>query len=107
MLLLEKNSMHPILFHLGQIEIRTYAVTSIIAMFAAMIVALAEAKRFGWNLRVIAWLTIQSTVIGFIGSHLLYAITRFDLPSERWWKMFFNFAYGHVWFGGFLAAWFW
>lgn len=80
---------------------------AILAMFASMIAVRSEARRLGWNVRQASWLVIQCTLFGFIGAHLLYVLTRFDLPSYLWWKKFFDFTNGFVWFGGFLTSWGW
>ena len=100
--------MYPTLFHIGSFAFKTYSLMAVLAMFAAMICVRAEAKRFGWNVRSASWLVVQCTIIGFVGAHVLYALTRWDLPSPQWWHLLiWRIGYGNVWFGGLLAGWAW
>lgn len=98
--------MHPILFTIGGVQVRVYTVMAFVAMMCSMAAAISEAHRLKWDVRGAMWQTVRATLIGFLGSHILYAITRLnDLSGWAWWKMLFNIGHGHVWFGGFLLAW--
>ncbi len=97
--------MYPILFRIGDIEVPSFTVFAILAMFSAMAVVRSEARRYGWNVTSMSWLTVHCTVVGFLASHLLYAFTRRDLPWDEWWKIVIDIGYGNVWYGGFFASW--
>lgn len=99
--------MYPILLQIGEFKLRSYTVLALAAMFGSMLIVRSEARRYGWNVRAASWLVVQCTLIGFVGAHTLYAFTRFDLPSDEWWRLFWRFGYGGVWFGGFLLSWGW
>jgi phosphatidylglycerol:prolipoprotein diacylglycerol transferase len=99
--------MHPVLFHIGNEAIETYSLFAVISMLGAMWAVRVEARRLGWNVALATRLVVESTLLGFAGAHVLYAFTRLDLPSERWWKMAIDLPNGNVWFGGLLAAWAW
>lgn len=99
--------MHPTLLWIGDYEVRTYTLLALLAMLGALAVVRSEARRLGWNTRGASWLTLQATGVGFVGAHLLYAITRLGLPWHDWWRVLFRFGYGGVWFGGFLLSWLW
>jgi phosphatidylglycerol:prolipoprotein diacylglycerol transferase len=74
-------------------------------MMGSMAISRSEARRLGWDVWATSWQVVVATLVGFFGSHVLYAITRIDLPWDRWWRVFFNFGSGNVWYGGFLLAW--
>ncbi len=97
--------MHPVLMTIGQVPVRMYTVMAVLAMMGSMIVVRSEARRYGLNVREISWVVVACTLLGFVGAHILYAFTRTDLSGAAWWRTFFNFGYGGVWFGGFLASW--
>lgn len=100
--------MHPILLSFGDYHVRAYTVFSILAMLVTMIPVRAEARRLGWDVRASTWLVVQCTLIGFVGAHVLYALTRFDMPWDQWWRLLLvRWGFGSVWFGGFLASWAW
>lgn len=99
--------MYPILLQIGELKLRAYTVFAVAAMLGSMFVVRSEARRLGWNVRAASWLVVQCTLIGFVGAHVLYAITRLELPSEQWWRLFWRFGYGGVWFGGFILSWGW
>jgi phosphatidylglycerol:prolipoprotein diacylglycerol transferase len=96
---------YPDVFEIGGLTLKTFTACAVLAMLAALLPVRAEARRRGWNVRSMTWLVFISTAVGFLGAHILYAITRFDLPSTQWWRMLFNVWYGNVWYGGVLAAW--
>ncbi|MBI3543369.1 MAG: prolipoprotein diacylglyceryl transferase [Deltaproteobacteria bacterium] len=99
--------MHPILFSIGDFHFRTYTLTSIVAMVISMVVVRSEVRRLKWPIENPIWFTAQCTLLGWVGAHLLYAITRFnDYDWLPWLKLtFIDWGHGNVWFGGFLLTW--
>lgn len=96
--------MHPRLLQLGGISVNTFTAFAVLGMLAALVVARAEARRWSWEVRSITWLVLAATGVGFLGAHLLYAITRLGLPWPQWCSLLAKVWYGNVWYGGVLAA---
>jgi phosphatidylglycerol---prolipoprotein diacylglyceryl transferase len=96
--------MHPTLAF-GRLELPSYTALFVLAMVGALLAMRAEARRHGWSVRAITGLVLGATALGFLGGHLMYALTRWDLPRAAFWRVLFNVGYGSVWFGGVLAAW--
>lgn len=97
--------MYPALPEIYGFALKSYALLCALAMLAALLPVRSEARRLGWNVESMSWLVITSTLVGWIGAHVLYVITRFDLPAEKWWPLLFKVGSGNVWYGGFLASW--
>jgi phosphatidylglycerol:prolipoprotein diacylglycerol transferase len=97
--------MRPILFSAGGFELRSYTFMAVVAMLAALAAVRLETRRLGWDVAAATRWTAYATVVGFIGSHTLYALTRWDLQGAEWWRMLLDVGHGHVWFGGFLLSW--
>jgi phosphatidylglycerol:prolipoprotein diacylglycerol transferase len=96
--------MSPIFLKLGSFVIRWYTVMIVVAMLGAARVVKLEAARLGWDVRAAYWLVVKCTLVGLLGAHLLYAVTRLDVEGRAFWLLLLDARYGHVWFGGFLAA---
>jgi phosphatidylglycerol---prolipoprotein diacylglyceryl transferase len=96
--------MHPELFTIGGYTLKSYALACAVAMLAALLPVRAEAKRLGWGVEASTWLVMKTTLAGWVGAHVLYVITRLDLPSEAFWKLVPRFGSGSVWYGGFLSS---
>lgn len=47
----------------------------------------------------------SGTLVGWIGAHLLYVLTRLDLPVSTLWHLLPRVGSGSVWYGGFIASW--
>lgn len=90
---------------LGSVTIRTYSVLCALAMLAAFVPVRSEARRLRWDVEAMSWLVLWSTLIGWVGGHVLYAFTRLELSSSEWWPLLFKFGSGNVWYGGFLLSW--
>jgi len=97
--------MSPIFLKLGSFVIRWYTVMIVVAMLGAARVVKLEAARLGWDVRAAFWLVVKCTLVGLLGSHLLYAATRLDVQGRAFWLLLIDPLYGHVWFGGLFAAW--
>jgi phosphatidylglycerol:prolipoprotein diacylglycerol transferase len=97
--------MSPIFLKLGSFVIRWYTVMIVVAMLGAARVVRLEAARLGWDVRAAFWLVVKCTLVGLLGAHLLYAATRLDVEGRAFWLLLIDPRYGHVWFGGLLAAW--
>lgn len=97
--------MYPVLFRLAGVPILSYTAMCFVAMFAAMVPVVLESSRLKWKIPSASRLVVLCTLFGFVGSHVLYAITRLDLGWDQWLPLFLNFGYGFVWYGGFLVSW--
>lgn len=76
-----------------------------LAMMGSMVVGRSEARRYGWDIKSMSWLVVNCTLLGFVGAHITYVFTRFDLPWNQWWRTFIDFRSGFVWYGGFFTSW--
>lgn len=98
--------MYPILFSYGDLVIRTYTIAGILAMLVAMHVVRLEVRRLRWPVTRPIFFVAKCTLMGWIGAHIMYTITRFELPWGEWLRMMFlGWGHGNVWFGGFLLVW--
>jgi phosphatidylglycerol:prolipoprotein diacylglycerol transferase len=97
--------MYPELPEIAGFALKSYAFLCAIAMIAALLPVRSEARRLGWSVEGMSWLVFTSTLVGWIGAHVLYALTRLDLPVAQWWPLLLNVGVGSVWYGGFLASW--
>jgi len=96
---------YPILLELNGLTLRSYTLMAVLAAFGSLAVVRLEVKRMGWP-SGLAWrLVLGSTLIGWLGAHLLFAVTRLGVPWHKWWAILLNVGYGGVWFGGVLAGW--
>jgi phosphatidylglycerol:prolipoprotein diacylglycerol transferase len=97
--------MYPVFLKVGGFTVNTYSVFFVMGLAAALHVVRSESRRRGWNLRSTTWMALRCTALGFVGAHFLYCCTRFSLTSPEWWREFFRFGYGNVWYGGLLTGW--
>lgn len=97
--------MHPDLPAIHGFVLKSYAFCCALAMFAALIPVRAEARRLDLGVEAMSWLTITSTLVGWVGAHALYMLTRLDLPADQWWELLPRIGSGNVWFGGLLLSW--
>jgi phosphatidylglycerol:prolipoprotein diacylglycerol transferase len=97
--------MYPKLFEIGGLTLRSFTLAFVLAMLGALAVARSEARRRGWSVPSVTRLVVAATLVGFLGAHVLFAITRLHEPWPRWWRILLNVGYGGVWYGGVLAAW--
>lgn len=97
--------MYPVLFKLGRFTLNTYTVFFALALCAALLLTRSEARRRGWDVRSSSWMVLRCSAVGFVGAHLLYCLTRLELPPSEWWDAFLRLGYGNVWYGGFFAGW--
>jgi phosphatidylglycerol---prolipoprotein diacylglyceryl transferase len=101
-----KRAMHPELEIFG-FTVRSYALLSAVAMLAAFVPVRSEARRFGWDVESMSWLVLTSTLVGWLGAHVLYVVTRIEADTTfyEWLRQLLDFGSGSVWYGGFLASW--
>lgn len=97
--------MYPQLPKIFGYALSTYALCCALAMGAALIPIRKEARRMGWNVEAITWLVFSGTLVAWIGAHLLYVLTRLDLPAADLWHLLPRIGSGSVWYGGFITAW--
>ena len=86
--------MDPVLFRLGNIEIRWYAFLILIGVLVGFILAIIEGKRKGIKKDVIIDLGFYVVLFGILGARLYYVIFNFDLYRNDLGDIF------KVWNGG-------
>lgn len=102
--------MHPVLLHLGPLEIRSYGVMLASAFAAATYFALRRAKRFGVPRDVLEGLFTWVIISGVLGARLFYAAFHWEEFRGHPWDVVNPFQGGRigiaglVWYGGFLLA---
>lgn len=86
--------MHPLLIKIGPIPIHTYGFMIAIGFLVALAVIRRLAERSKLNVERVLDLTFWSLLVGFLGSRILYVITRWeDFASDP-------LAFFRVWEGG-------
>lgn len=78
--------MHPVLFHIGGLEIRYYGLMYAIAFIIGIVLARHEAKRYGLNVAMIEEYCIVAMISGLIGGRAYYVLLEhnfyFANPSQ-------------------------
>lgn len=103
--------MHPILFRIGSLEIRTYGLFLLLAFIAATLYTAHEAKKNGYKRDAIYDLAFWIVVIAIIGSRLLFAIYHWGYYGKHLGEIFAVWEGGLVFYGGvlpdiFFAIWY-
>lgn len=86
--------MHPELFHLGPILIRSYSVMLELGIGLGLVVAYLEARRLGFSLERFIDLTLVLLISGIIGARLYFAAVNWSLFESDLLGIF------RVWDGG-------
>ncbi len=93
--------MHPILFKLGPITIYTYGVMVALGIFFGSWVLMRLSEREGIPTKDVADTAFWSVVAGFLGARLFFFIYNPEY-LKPWYRIFFIWEGGLVWYGGVL-----
>src|SRR5947209_2839214 len=96
--------MHPILFQLGPLTIRTYGVLVAMAFLAAMQVARVAAARRGIPEAHLLDLVAVLVLAGLVGARFFYVMLNGSYYFQHPWEALKIWEGGLVFYGGFLAA---
>jgi len=96
--------MHPILFKMGPLTLRTYGLFVSMGVILAVSLAVREARRQGLDGQKILDLGFYLLVASIIGSRLLYVLISYRDYLARPWAIFKIWEGGLVFFGGFALA---
>jgi phosphatidylglycerol:prolipoprotein diacylglycerol transferase len=102
--------MHPILFSLGPITIRSYGVLLTLAFILGTFIVWREGKRQGYNEEKILDLAVTVLVTGFIGARLYYVILNWSDFASNLLKVLMvwegGLAFHGALAGGIIGAWY-
>ncbi len=99
--------MHPTLFHLGPIPIRSYGFMMMLGFLAAVITSSRRAKKCGADPEFVTNLALLALLSGVIGARIFYVIHHWPLfaaTENPIWSAINLTAGGLEFYGGFLTA---
>lgn len=96
--------MYPELFTIGSVTIHTYGVMAALGFLSAILIVIFLSRRSGLPVEPMIDLAFWMVIIGFIGSRLLFVITRLDHFVQHPSEIFRVWEGGLVWYGGPLLA---
>ena len=91
--------MHPILFKIGPITIYTYGVMVALGIFFGSLILVKLAEREGIPREDVVDTAFWSVVSGFIGARLFFFLYNPEY-LKPWYRIFFIWEGGLVWYGG-------
>ncbi len=91
--------MHPILFKIGPITIYTYGVMVALGIFFGSLVLVKLSEREGIRREDVVDIAFWSIVAGFIGARLFFFLYNPEY-LKPWYRIFFVWEGGLVWYGG-------
>ncbi|MGB2705372.1 MAG: prolipoprotein diacylglyceryl transferase [Candidatus Omnitrophota bacterium] len=96
--------MHPVLFKIGSVTIRTYGVLVATGFFVAFFLLYREAKRKNFYAHKILDLELVILVFGILGARALHVLVNLDFYSKNLLEAFFIWRGGLAFLGGFILA---
>lgn len=103
--------MHPILFTLGPLTLRSYGLMTALAFLLGVVLAMALRRRAGEDPEPVMDLTVWVLVASLAGARLMYVLVQPQGFIERPWSVVALWEGGQVYYGGLLggllAAWLW
>jgi len=96
--------MHPVLFRIGSLEIRTYGVILIIAFLAGIWWVSRKLKPYGVSSDDVWNLTITVVIAGIVGARIAFVIQHWPYFSRNIGEAFAVWHGGLTYYGGFLGA---
>ncbi|MCE5300762.1 MAG: prolipoprotein diacylglyceryl transferase [Spirochaetia bacterium] len=96
--------MHPLLFNIGPLEVRTYGVLVALSFLTAIFFASMLAKKKGHNPDIIFDLGLIILISAVIGARLLYVIVWWPYFSKHIGEIFMVWEGGLVFYGGLIGA---
>jgi phosphatidylglycerol:prolipoprotein diacylglycerol transferase len=91
--------MHPILFKIGPITIYTYGVMVALGIFFGSLALMKLAEKEGLNTKDIADTAFWSVIAGMVGARLFFFLYNPEYLNP-WYRIFFFWQGGLVWYGG-------
>jgi phosphatidylglycerol:prolipoprotein diacylglycerol transferase len=103
--------MHPILFSLGPLTLRSYGLMMALGFLAGMLLAARLYRRSGKNPEAVYDITAWIMVGGIVGARLMYVAVQPGEFADQPWAVIAIWQGGMVYYGGLigacLAAWLW
>ena len=96
--------MHPILFKIGPITIRSYGFMVALAFFVGFSLLYREAQRRNFHANKILDLEFLILISGIIGARALHVLVNLDFYGENWLNVFFIWHGGLAFYGGLILA---
>lgn len=96
--------MHPILFSIFGLEIKTYGTLIAIGILCALFYIMKQAERENLDVQNALDITLYLVISGIIGARILYVIVDFRYYRDDLLSIFKVWEGGLVFYGGFLAA---
>jgi len=96
--------MHPILFKIGPVIIRTYGVMVATGFFTAFFLLYGEAKRKNFYADKILDMEFVILVSGILGARVLHILVNLDFYTQNVADIFLIWRGGLAFFGGFILA---
>ena len=96
--------MNPVLFSIGNIEIRWYSVLILVAIFVAISLLIKEGKRFNIPKDFLFNLAFWTIIFGIIGARIYYCIFNFSLYKDNVFDIFKIWEGGLAIHGGLIAG---
>jgi phosphatidylglycerol:prolipoprotein diacylglycerol transferase len=99
-----RQSMRPVLFHIGSFPVYSYGVMLFLAFLAAIFVARAELNRRGLDGSAIYLIASVAAITGVIGARIFYVLGNLEAFSGDWGRVFDLNMRGLVFYGGLALA---
>ncbi|UCD55032.1 MAG: prolipoprotein diacylglyceryl transferase [Candidatus Omnitrophota bacterium] len=96
--------MHPILFEIGPVTVRTYGVLVACAFFIGFSLLYEEARKQNFYPDKILDLELLILIFGIIGARALHVLVNFDFYRENLPDIFFIWKGGLAFYGGLISA---
>lgn len=96
--------MYPVLFRIGNLELRIYNSMLVIAFLVALWLTEKRAKEKGSPPKIIAGLVMWIIIGVVVGSRFFYVVMHWDEFANNFWDAFKVWQGGAVYFGGFIFA---
>ena len=96
--------MNPVLFSIGNIEIRWYSVLILVAIFIAISMLIREGKRFNIPKDFLFNMAFWVIIFGIIGARIYYCIFNFSLYKDNVFDIFKIWEGGLAIHGGLIAG---
>ena len=96
--------MHPVLFKLGPLTLRTYGLLVAVGMFTALQYILNRSKKEGIPAENVMDLVLYIIVAGLLGGRLAYVLLNFGYYSQNFWEIFKVWEGGMVFYGGLILG---
>jgi len=93
--------MHPILFKIGPITVYTYGVMAALGILFGSLILMKLAEREGLNTKDVADTAFWTVLAGVVGARVFFFLYNPEYLTS-WYRLFFFWEGGLVWYGGVL-----